>query len=104
MRDQYAFDVLGNSHQYQHNESLNFDDSTLAYEGGANDNNEARRQSVYGGPDAMDKSKKGRKMKPGTNEDLERRKKKALYGSRASSKIFESASCNNNPNWVSGEN
>ena len=35
-------------------------------------------------------------MKPGNNEELERRKKKALFGSRASSKIFDNANTNNN--------
>ena len=52
----------------------------------------------------LDQRKNQRKVKAGTNEEIERRKKKALYGSRASSKIFEAASGNNNQNWASGEN
>lgn len=39
-----------------------------------------------------------------SNEENERRKKKVLYGTRASSKIFESARSNTQVDWLSGDN
>lgn len=44
-----------------------------------------------------DNFKKGqRKLKLGINEEHERRRKRALFGSRATPKIFDSSNANNN--------
>lgn len=78
------------------------DNSQMSYEGGGMELKDDGK-GVKG--NGHEQQRQGlRRVKPGTNEELERRKKKALFGSRASSKIFDSASNNNNPNWASGEN
>ena len=45
-----------------------------------------------------------KKPKSGNLEEIERRKRKALYGTRASSKIFESAAFTSRRTWVAGNN
>lgn len=45
-----------------------------------------------------------KKIKQNNYEELERRKRKALYGTRASSKIFESAAITSRRTWVNGVN
>ena len=48
--------------------------------------------------------KRNNNMMMNGNEGNEQRKKKIIYGSRASSKIFESARSNTYDDWLSGEN
>ena len=80
-----------------HEEQSDFEGGNWEYK----DNDKAGKSAGL----TADQQKKGlRKMKVGTNEELERRKKKALFGSRASSKIFDSTNTNNNQNWASGDN
>merc|ERR1712224_531478 len=62
---------------------------TSVYEGGNLDN----INEIVGSKGHDQIKTKGKKMNKGTTDQnlLEKRRKKALYGSRASSKIFESA-------------
>ena len=45
-----------------------------------------------------------KKLKQSNMEEMERRKRKALFGTRASSKIFETAAITSRRTWVDGVN
>ena len=107
-RDQFTWNCLGLDKSEKQTEEITASpmvDDVDEFEGGNWEYKEDGKSGSKGAGFAADQQKKGlRKMKPGANEELERRKKKALFGSRASSKIFDSANTNNNQNWASGEN
>ena len=78
------------------------DDQTIedSLEGGENESKDGKVQSSgnKGG------FKRASMTVHGFSEEIEQRKKKIIYGSRASSKIFESARSNTPVDWLSGEN
>lgn len=60
-------------------------------------------KSAAGG-DTLNRRQLQRRIKQSNFEETERKRRKALYGTRASSKIFESAAITSRRTWVNGIN
>ena len=73
-------------------------------EGGENESKDGAKMQSSGAKGGANWKRTSHTLIHGSTEEIEQRKKKIIYGSRASSKIFESARSNTPVDWLSGEN